>query len=214
MSEVMKGRLELVSPTDIYPYGGNAKVHTREQIESLANIIKRDSFDQPIVVDKDYIIIKGHGRRLAALHLNLPKVPVLVRDDMTPKQVKAARLSDNQVSALGSFDMDALNRELKEILKMDGDMEITLEDMAFDPGSFDLDLDSDTLIPATPTSNFQPQDPPTTSEGRDLSKPDLSKEQTYKPLRQVIVDCPTESDQERVYTMVVEAGFTARPLTI
>jgi ParB-like chromosome segregation protein Spo0J len=211
-TEGLKGRLELVSPTEIYPYDKNAKNHTIEQIEALARIIERDGWDQPIVVDKDYVIVKGHGRRLAALHLGLTKVPVIVRDDMTPKQIRAARVSDNQV-ALGSFDMDTLNQELREILKMDGDMEITLEDMAFDPSTFELELDDVMLTPAPAQPAAPPQDPPQ-QEGRDLTKPDLTKELTYKELRQIIVDCESEAQQEEVYNLLSERGLTCRPLTL
>jgi hypothetical protein len=218
--EGMKGRLEMVSPNEIYPYEANAKKHPPEQIDALANIIARDHFDTPIVVDKHYSIIKGHGRRLAALQLGLKKVPVLVRDDLTPKQVRAARLSDNQVVLMGDMDMTALTKEISEIMAMEGDLDISIEDMGFDAGSLDLSsMDTDDLgfIPPSESAgkgSQPPSEPYQDNPQRDLSQPDLSQEQTFKELRQVIVDCPTEADQEIVYNLMADKGYVARVLTI
>lgn len=79
----------------ITPYPFNSKEHTEEQIAKLAGVISTLGFDQAIVVDGDGVIIKGHGRRLAALRLGLTQVPVIVRTDLSKSQVKALRLSDN-----------------------------------------------------------------------------------------------------------------------
>ncbi|MFH3639762.1 ParB/Srx family N-terminal domain-containing protein, partial [Acinetobacter baumannii] len=79
---------------DVKPYELNAKIHSEEQVAKIAESIARFGWDQPIVVDKNGVIIKGHGRRLAAIKLGLIEVPVLVRDDLNEEQVKAARLAD------------------------------------------------------------------------------------------------------------------------
>jgi uncharacterized protein (UPF0216 family) len=95
------------------------------------------------------VIIKGHGRRLAAIKLGFEKVPVLVRDDLTDEQVRAARLADNRV-AIGNIDSDILQRELAS-LKFDLDgifdkkelefMNADLGEMKTD--AFVLDLDAE-----------------------------------------------------------------------
>ncbi len=104
----------------VIPYDLNAKVHDEKQVDKIAKSIQEFGFDQPIVVDKDGIIIKGHGRRLGSIKLGLKQVPVLVRDDLTPEQVRAARLSDNRV-AVGNLDIDILQRELASLtFDMDG----------------------------------------------------------------------------------------------
>lgn len=95
----------------IIPYPDNAKIHTEEQVNTIASAIEEFGFDQPIVVDGEGVIIKGHGRRLAALKLGMQKVPVVMRADMTPEQVRAARLADNRV-AVGEVDTDLLQREM------------------------------------------------------------------------------------------------------
>lgn len=99
---------------NLIPYELNAKKHEKDQVTRIAEEIRRHGFDQPIVVDKDGVIIKGHGRRLAAISLGMEKVPVLVRHDLTPDQVKAARLGDNRV-AISDIDPDLLRASLAEI---------------------------------------------------------------------------------------------------
>ena len=133
-------KIELWSVHDIHPYDKNAKIHTENQIAHLVQVIKSQGWDVPIVVDKDGVIIKGHGRRLAALSMGLEQVPVIVRRDLTEAQVKAARLSDNRV-AMGDFDVDAIKEELDN-LKNDG---FDLTTMGFDEKEITMmlgDLDS------------------------------------------------------------------------
>lgn len=95
----------------LVPYELNSKIHDPAQVEKIANAILATGWDQPIVVDKDGVIIKGHGRRLAAIRLGRKTVPVLVRDDLNPEQVRAARLADNRV-AVGGIDSELLKQEL------------------------------------------------------------------------------------------------------
>ena len=134
-------KVELMDINAIKPYEKNAKVHTESQVEALVKVIKTQGWDVPIVVDKDGVVIKGHGRRLAALSMGLKEVPVIVRRDLTEAQVKAARLSDNRV-AMGDFDVDAIKDEL-EALKSDG---FDLNSMGFDEKEVKMMLgDLDTL---------------------------------------------------------------------
>jgi len=117
----MKIQIEMWPIEKIKPYPDNAKLHTEEQIKDLAKVIETQGWDVPIVVDKKGVIIKGHGRRLAAILLGYDKVPVICRKDMTPTQAKAARLSDNRV-ALGEYDTDLLEAELKMLSETEFDM--------------------------------------------------------------------------------------------
>lgn len=107
-------KIEIWDIDKIQPYEANVKIHDDKQVEKIANSIQRFGWDQPIVVDKNGVIIKGHGRRLAAIKLGYTKVPVLVRDDLTEDQVKAARVADNRV-AMGDIDTEMLQKELQDI---------------------------------------------------------------------------------------------------
>jgi hypothetical protein len=111
-------KIELWDPKDLIPYEHNSKKHPDEQIAKIAESTQKFGWDQPIVVDKHGVIIKGHGRRLAALKLGLAKVPVLIRADLTPDQVKAARLADNR-AALSDIDANMLRIEMAEITGID-----------------------------------------------------------------------------------------------
>ena len=98
----------------VKPYDNNVKIHGEEQIRKIAESIKRFGFDQPIVVDKDGVIIKGHGRSEAARYLGLERVPVLVRRDLTDEEIKASRIADNRV-AISDFDTVGLQNEIASI---------------------------------------------------------------------------------------------------
>ncbi len=113
-------KIELWPIEQIKPYENNVKIHTEEQISKIAESIKKFGWDQPIVVDKNGVIIKGHGRTLAAKHLGLKVAPVLIRSDLTDDEVKAARIADNRV-AMGDIDVVGLQEELRQIdMDLDG----------------------------------------------------------------------------------------------
>jgi DNA modification methylase len=117
-------RIEWRDPETLTPYSNNAKTHPTEQIDKIAASIASFGFDQPIVVDGDGVIIKGHGRRQASLRLGLDKVPVLVRDDLSVAEIKAARLADNR-TAQSPWDEDLLRVELGALLEQDFDLGLT-----------------------------------------------------------------------------------------
>lgn len=112
-------KVEMWPVKDLTPYDTNVKKHEKDQVKKIAAaILKTGKFDQPIVVDRNGVIIKGHGRRLAAIELGLKTVPVVVHADLTPAQVKAMRLDDNRV-AMSDIDSDMLRLEL-DFLKSEG----------------------------------------------------------------------------------------------
>lgn len=132
--------IQMRDVADVHPYDLNAKLHNDKQVEKIAKSISEFGWDQPVVVDKEGVIIKGHGRRLAAIYLGLTQVPVLVRDDLTDDQVRAARLADNRV-AIGDIDAEMLQQELASL---DFDLEgifdqKELDFMVADLGELDLD---------------------------------------------------------------------------
>lgn len=122
-------RIEWRDPGTLIPYSNNAKTHPREQIDKIAASIAGFGFDQPIVVDSDGVIIKGHGRREASLRLGLDRVPVLVRSDLSVAEIKAARIADNR-TAESPWDEELLRLELETLVADDFDVSLT---------GFDLD---------------------------------------------------------------------------
>lgn len=98
----------------LIPYGKNAKKHPAEQVRLIANSLKEFGWQQPIVVDKNNVVIIGHGRLLAAKRLKMQTVPVVHAESLTDDQVKALRLADNKV-AESEWNKDFLKLELDEI---------------------------------------------------------------------------------------------------
>ena len=96
---------------DIIPYAANAKKHDKRQINNVAESIKQYGFVQPIVIDRDGVIVIGHCRALAAKKLGMEEVPCVCVDDLTPEQVNALRLVDNK-SNESDWDFDLLADEL------------------------------------------------------------------------------------------------------
>ena len=95
----------------IRPYAANAKKHDATQVANVAESIRQYGFVQPIVIDKDGVIVIGHCRALAAKKLGMKEVPCVCVDDLTPDQVKALRVIDNKTNE-SPWDMDLLAAEL------------------------------------------------------------------------------------------------------
>lgn len=111
---------------DLVPYKRNTKMHDRRQILNVAESIRQYGFVQPIVIDKNNVVVIGHCRLAAALELDMQEVPCVCVDDLTPKQVKALRIVDNKTNE-SPWDFDILGRELEDIdlSAFDFDFDIT-----------------------------------------------------------------------------------------
>ena len=107
---------------DIIPYAANAKKHDKRQINNVAESIKQYGFVQPIVIDRDGVIVIGHCRALAAKKLGMKEVPCVCVDDLTPEQVNALRIVDNK-SNESEWDFDILPDELAELDLSDFDFD-------------------------------------------------------------------------------------------
>ena len=105
-------KIELVEIGNIKPYKNNAKKHPAEQVANIAKSIDTLGFRQPIVADKNGVIIIGHGRYLAAKQLGLNKVPCHYAVDLTDEQVKKLRLLDNKLNE-SEWDLDLLKLDAK-----------------------------------------------------------------------------------------------------
>ena len=123
MAQTMKVVMKAIK--DIKPYENNPRKNEKA-IKAVANSIKEFGFKNPIIIDKDNVIISGHTRRLAAIQLGLREVPCIIRDDLTDTQVKAFRLADNRVAEVATWDDDLLKAEMSKVIDMN------LGDFGFD----------------------------------------------------------------------------------
>ena len=112
---------------ELTPYAGNAKKHDSTQIANVAESIRQFGFVQPIVIDRDGVIVIGHCRALAAKKLGMKEVPCVCVDDLTPEQVNALRIVDNK-SNESPWDFDILPDELADIDLSDFDFDFGIED--------------------------------------------------------------------------------------
>ena len=111
-------KVELRPIEELKPYENNPKAHPLEQIEKLVKSIKEYGFDQPIVVDKDGVIIKGHARFEACKKMGLEKVSIIKREDLDNMQIRGSRLADNKV-AESEWDMEMLAVEFETLDEVD-----------------------------------------------------------------------------------------------
>ena len=93
----------------IIPYHNNPRKNLN--VDKVASSITEFGFQQPIVIDKNYVVIVGHTRLQAAKKLNYQKVPVFVAD-LSENKAKAYRIADNRLNEDSSWDYDFLNIEM------------------------------------------------------------------------------------------------------
>lgn len=109
--------IRMVPIHQIRPYENNVKQHPIKQLESITQSIKSFGFRQPLVLDKNNIIVCGHARYEAAATLGISSIPCEMADDLTEEQINAYRLLDNEIAAQG-YD-DPIKRH-NEVLKLPG----------------------------------------------------------------------------------------------
>lgn len=106
---------------ELKPYKKNAKKHSKEQVEQIANSIKEFGFTQPVIIDKNNCVVAGHGRILGAKKAGLKQVPTVTLEELTEEQIKAYRLVDNKLNE-SEWDSVLLAQELEEIKYLNMDL--------------------------------------------------------------------------------------------
>ena len=107
---------------ELIPFEKNPRKN--QKVGKIAQSIKEYGFTQPIVVDEEDVVIIGHTRLMASKELGLKKVPVLKRK-LTDEQTKALRIADNRLNEDSEWDYFLLGDELKELLDLQFDLELT-----------------------------------------------------------------------------------------
>lgn len=120
--------IELRPLSSLRPYEANPRIND-DAVEAVMASLREFGFRQPIVVDTDGVIVCGHTRYKAAQRMGLEQVPVHVATDLTPAQLKAYRIADNQTASLAEWNYDLLPLELADLQGMDFNLEL----LGFDP---------------------------------------------------------------------------------
>lgn len=111
-------QIEMLKVKDLIPYERNPR-NNKDAVDVVANSIKEFGFKNPIIIDKDNVIVAGHTRLLAAKKLKIKEVPCVRADDLTDEQVKAFRIADNSTAQVAEWDFDLLKFEIEDLPEFD-----------------------------------------------------------------------------------------------
>jgi ParB-like chromosome segregation protein Spo0J len=111
--------IKYLSPSELKPYDRNPRKNLN--VDKVADSLKEFGFQQPIVVDKDMIVIVGHTRLEASKKLGFKEVPVLIAD-ISPEKAKAYRITDNRLNQDSSWDYKLLNFEMGDLMDIHYDL--------------------------------------------------------------------------------------------
>lgn len=118
-----------ISVEQLIPYEFNNKLHDATQVNRIANSIKEFWFLQPLVIDKNNVVIVGHGRLEWAKKLWLKTVPCLMAENLTEQQIKKYRILDNKLNE-SEWDVENLKLELDELPDLDfWDLHLEVSDL-------------------------------------------------------------------------------------
>lgn len=158
---------------ELKPYKKNAKKHSKEQVEQIANSIKEFGFTQPVIIDTNNCVVAGHGRILGAKKAGLKQVPTVMLEDLTEEQIKAYRLVDNKLNE-SDWDFSLLDEELG-ILSDDIDMELF---------GFDIDMSDEELEKKKVEFEIKEK-----YEVHIICKDEKQMEQVYNKTKGMGIDC-------------------------
>jgi DNA modification methylase len=144
-------QIEMLPIHEVHEYERNPRQISDRAVDAVAASIKEFGFKVPVIIDADNVLVAGHTRVRAARKLGLQTVPAIRADDLSPEQVKAFRLADNQLATLTTWDLELLPLELAELQAMDLDLSLL---------GFDQDELAQLLDPGVKQGLTDPDDVP------------------------------------------------------
>jgi DNA modification methylase len=150
-------QVDWLSVTELRPYKGNPRTHSKKQIRQIAGSIKAFGFTNPILIDSDGILLAGHGRLEAAKLLGWRNVPCIRLDHLNAAQRRAYVLADNKLAELAGWDEELMAIEFKGVIEIDPSFDLSVT--GFAPQEIDAIIDGtepqesadprEEMIPAT-----------------------------------------------------------------
>ena len=150
----------MLATKDLIPYARNTRTHSDEQVNQIVSSIKEFGFTNPVLIDKESMIIAGHGRVMAANKLKLSKVPTICLDHLTEAQKKAYIIADNRLALNAGWDEDMLKVELEELNDLEFDISLLgfedneIESLLSEPTEGLTDEDAVPDLPEEPTTKL------------------------------------------------------------
>jgi len=117
--------MKLVPLDKLIPYANNARTHSPEQINKLRSSIREFGFINPIIIDRDFGVIAGHGRITAAREEGITELPCVFADHLTEAQKKAYIIADNRMALDAGWDEEILRVEIESLSEMAFDLSFT-----------------------------------------------------------------------------------------
>ncbi len=117
--------MELVSVDKLIPYANNARTHSTEQINKLRSSLREFGFINPVIIDRNYGVIAGHGRIIAAKAEGLTEIPCVFADHLTEAQKKAYIIADNRMAMDAGWDEEILRVEIEALQAEAFDLALT-----------------------------------------------------------------------------------------
>ena len=165
---------------DLQMYENNPRKNS-DAVQYVANSISQFGFRNPIIIDKNNMIVCGHTRYKAARRLKMAKVPCIMADDLDEDQIRAFRLADNKVAEMATWDYDRLEQEFMLI----DPLEFDIADFGFFP-------------------NYEPDED---EEEEDDGDADMTaSEKSYT----LVIDCESKAEQKDTYERLAKMGIMAR----
>lgn len=139
-ADAIQLKIELRAVSDLKPFAGNARTHSKKQIAQIAAAIRQFGFNNPVLIDQDDGIIAGHGRVEAAKLLKLSSVPTIRLAHMSEAERRAYIIADNRLAEKAGWDDDILKIELQFLVDQT-DLTFDVEITGFETAQLDLMLD-------------------------------------------------------------------------
>ena len=132
---------QLVDINKLVPYANNARTHNKEQILKLRSSLREFGFVNPVIIDREYNVLAGHGRIMAAKEEGIAEVPCVYADHLTEAQKKAYILADNRMALDAGWDDELLAVEMEELQNLGFDLGLTGFDESEIADLFDINSD-------------------------------------------------------------------------
>lgn len=132
-------RFEKVAIEKLIPYARNSRTHSKEQILQLRSSLREFGFLNPCLIDKEFNVIAGHGRIMAAKEEGIKEVPCIFIEHLTEAQKRAYIIADNKLAMNAGWDDEMLSIELSDLQGADFDLDL----LGFDASEIDKLLNGD-----------------------------------------------------------------------
>ena len=177
----MKPEIEHLEIDSLIPYARNSRTHSDAQVAQIAASIKEFGFTNPVLIDEEGGIIAGHGRVMAARKLKLKEIPCIRLSHLNETQKRAYVIADNKLALNAGWDDEMLQVEFADLGELKFNLELT---------GFDLQEIANIL-----------------DDQEDIEEPEGVG---YKEVFNIIVECASEEEQEKIFNRLDTEGYKCR----